>query len=82
MDQQRWRVQAPKCRRSCPAVGASQKQTQHELRQAVQGAPVLLRQEHHQESARAEVRLPIRVLSRDRKDGEQNSFPRQDGDHQ
>lgn len=59
VDQHGRRVQAAQRRRGCPALGPPQEQAQHELRQAEQGAQVLLRQEHHPESPRTEVRLQV-----------------------
>lgn len=54
------RVQAHRPGRGGSALGGAQKQTQHELRQAEQGAALLLRQEHHDQSPRQALRLQVR----------------------
>lgn len=59
VDQLGRRIQAGERRGGGAALGNAQEQDQHELRQAEQGAQVLLRQEHHQEGARTEIRLQV-----------------------
>ena len=45
----------------CAALGFAEKQAQDELREVVQGLEVLLRQEHHTQDEREEIRLPVRL---------------------
>ena len=61
-------------------MGHPQEQTEHELRQAEPSAAVLLREGHHQEGDGTEVRVPVRLVPGDNKDGKQDPVPREDGD--
>ena len=64
LDQPRVGVQAFRPRGGGPAVGLEEEQTQDELRQAQQRSPLLLRQEHHPQGTRKEIRVPICLRSR------------------
>ena len=44
-----------------PPLGGTKKQTHDELREAQPRSAVLLRQEHHQESAESAIRVSVRV---------------------
>ena len=45
-------------------MGLEEEQTQDELRETQQRSPLLLRQEHHPQGTRKEIRVPICVRSR------------------
>ena len=59
LDGRRLGVQAVRPGRGGPALGHPQEQAQDELREAVQGPALLLRQAHHPQDGRQEVRVPL-----------------------
>merc|ERR1719319_1608699 len=61
VDRRRLGVQAERPRRGGQAVGRQEEQAQDELREAEQGPEVPLRQEHHPQDQRQEIRLQVRL---------------------
>ena len=65
VDHQTWLgIQDHRSSRSCQEVGGEEEQTNDELREAQPRSEVLLRQEHHQESAESALRVPLCLWSR------------------
>lgn len=54
-------IQADRPRRGGTPVGHPQEQTEDELRETLQGTPVLLRQEHHTQDRRQTICLSVRL---------------------
>ncbi|CAI8035205.1 hypothetical protein GBAR_LOCUS19769 [Geodia barretti] len=54
-----WEFKITRPSRGRPALGRTQEQAHHELRETESRSPLLLRQEHHQESSQPALRLPV-----------------------